>query len=150
MWPWTAPPRYLSSVEKEEFVKFVLGCASMGYAKSCKEVLALAQSLVANWGVTKAITSVWWESFCRRHPNLTIRYSAPLSKARMVASDSDVISRYFNILEQTLAENNLEDKPCQMFNMDETGMPLDPKSLGPFLQKERRMLLASLQETSSR
>ena len=93
--------------------------------QSHKEVLALVQSSVANWGVTKAITSVWWESL----PNLTIHNPAPLSQARVAASDSDVISRYFNILEQSLAENNLEDKPCQIFNMDETGMPLEPKSV---------------------
>ena len=75
----------------------------MGYAKPRKkEVLALVQSLVANWGITKLVTSGWWESFCRRHPNLTTCNPAPLSQARVAASDSDVISRYFDILEAKL------------------------------------------------
>ena len=84
----------------------------MGYAKRC-------------WHLCKtrvSITSVWWESFCRKHHNPTIRNPAPISQARVAASDSEVISRYFDILEQTPAENDLEDKPCQIFNMDETGM----------------------------
>ena len=134
----SGPSRYLSSEEEDELVRFLLGCASVGYAKSRKEVLALVQSLVANRGITKLVTSGWWESFCRRNPNLTIRTPAPLSQARVAASDSDVISRYFDILEQTLADNHLEDKPCQIFNMDETGMPLDPKSVrGIFAKGEK-------------
>ena len=28
-----------------------------------------------------------------------------------------------------IQENDLQDKPCQIFNMDETGMPLDPQPL---------------------
>lgn len=33
------------------------------------------------------------------------------------------------MLETTLVEYDLLDKPCQLFNIDETGLPLDPKSL---------------------
>ena len=34
---------------------------------------------------------------------------------------------YFDMLKETLEENNLTDKPCQIFNMDETGLPLSSK-----------------------
>jgi len=43
----------------------------------------------------------------------------------------------FDILEQTLADNDLEDKPCQIFNINETGMPLDPKSVRGIFAKRR-------------
>ena len=33
---------------------------------------------------------------------------------------------YFDLLEETLLSNELIDKPCQIFNCDETGMPLSP------------------------
>ena len=33
------------------------------------------------------------------------------------------------MLEATLLEYDLHDKPCQLFNIDETGMPLDLKPL---------------------
>jgi hypothetical protein len=39
-----------------------------------------------------------------------------------------MISRYFDLLERTLEENDLVSKPGQLYNMDESGMPLDPKS----------------------
>ena len=34
---------------------------------------------------------------------------------------------YFQLLKDTLIENNLMDSPNQIYNVDETGMPLDPK-----------------------
>jgi len=39
----------------------------------------------------------------------------------------DSLLRYFDLLEETINENGLGDKPAQLFNMDESGMPLDPK-----------------------
>ena len=43
-----------------------------------------------------------------------------------MASDPDVICKYYDLLECTLCDNNLMDKPAQIFNLDETGMLLDP------------------------
>ena len=40
-----------------------------------------------------------------------------------------MIDCYFDLLEEKLLENELKDCPCQIFNMDESGMPLDPKSM---------------------
>ena len=60
---------------------------------------------------------------------MTLRSAAPLSQAREVASDSDSLLRYFDLLEGMINENGLGDKPAQLFNMDESSMPLDPKPL---------------------
>ena len=43
----SGPPRYPSSKE-EELVSFFCGCVSMDYAKSCKELSALVESLLTN------------------------------------------------------------------------------------------------------
>jgi len=53
----------VQAVRREELVRFLLGCASMGYAKSCKGVLALVENLVVNQVTTKPSSSVWTESF---------------------------------------------------------------------------------------
>ena len=57
---------------------------------------------------------------------MILRSAEPLAYARAVASNPDVLDRYYDILERTLTENDLMDKPCQIFNCDETGMPLSP------------------------
>ena len=43
----------------------------------------------------------------------------------MCTSD-EILDTYFDMLEATLTDNGLIGKPVQIFNMDETGMPLDP------------------------
>ena len=99
----------------------------MGYARSRKEVLALVQAVLKNKGKEVVLSGGWWESFKKRHPKITLRSAEPLAYARAVASNPVVLDRYYDILESTLAENELGDKPCQIFNCDETGMPLSPK-----------------------
>ena len=87
------------------------------------------QKLLHSRGIKRDISSGWWESFLRRHPNVTLRTPASLSKVRAIATNPVVINQYFDILEDALEENDLLDKPCQIYNLDETGMPLDPKPL---------------------
>ena len=42
--------------------------------------------------------------------------------------DRDTIDRYFAILEDVLRDNSLIDKSRQIYNCDESGMPLCPSS----------------------
>ena len=119
------PATYLSFAEEEELVVFLTRCASIGYAKSRKEVLALVQRVLESRGIQKSVTNGWWESFRRRHPGLTLRTAVPLSLARTKATDPEILARYFDLLEKTIQENDLVGKPGQLFNIDESGMPLD-------------------------
>lgn len=121
--------RYLADSEEEELAEFIIGCASIGYPKTVRDILAVVQSILASRGVHRIVTYGWWEAYRRRHPALTLRVPSSLSKARALASTRDVIDRYFDLLEETLLKNELKDCPCQIFNMDESGMPLDPKSM---------------------
>lgn len=125
----SGPGKYLSDQEEDELVCFLLECASIGYPRSRQEVIAIVQRLCDRNGIQKVVSHGWWESFCRRHRNLTLRVTAPLSLSRAKATDVGVINKYFDMLEATLLEYDLHDKPCQLFNIDETGMPLDPKPL---------------------
>ena len=111
----SGPLPYLSSEEEDELVKFLLCSAAIGYPKSRKEVLSIVQNTVEKKNCNITVTNGWWEGFCHRHPNITLRTPAPLSKARVAASDPDVVQRYFDLLEQTMTENDIIDKPCQIF-----------------------------------
>ena len=119
---------YLSSSEEDELVQFLLRCANTGYAWGRKEVIAIAQRHCNSRGLDVQVTHGWLERFCQRHPTLSLRTTAPLSQARMRGSDTEALHTYFDMLEHTLSSNELADKPCQIYNMDETGMPLDPKA----------------------
>ena len=70
------------------------------------------------------VTQGWWKRFCQRNPQLSHRTAVPLSVARAMATDEHVIDRYFEMLTDTLSNNGLMHKPMQLYNCDETGMPL--------------------------
>ena len=119
---------YLTIEEEEELVSFLLKCAKIGYAHTRKEVLSLVRRIVESKGFDHVITDSWWRRFCERHPQLTLRAAMPLSQARAMATDENVINQYFDTLEDTLVENDIFDDPHCIYNLDETGMPLNPKS----------------------
>ena len=116
----SGPQTYLEPEEEKELVDFLLKSCDIGYAKSRKQVIALVKRLMQKKGMDVPVTSGWWRSFCTRHPRLTLRAPASLSKARVEASDPVLISNYFDLLENVLTENDLLDRPCQIFNMDES------------------------------
>ena len=125
----SGPSKYLSTEEEDELVQFLLDCASIGYPHGRLEVIAMVQRVCHERGIERVVTHGWWESFCRRHSEVTLRVTAPLSTARAKATDIDVINKYFDMFQATLEEYNLVQKPCQLFNIDETGLPISPKPL---------------------
>ncbi len=113
----SVPPKYLSSGEELELVTFLSQRDSIGYAKSRKEVLALVQWILDSKGIEQTVSNGWWESFCRRQPTLTLCTATPLSIAQAKASDPEMLSRYFDPLEQTLEDNTLVGKPGRIFTI---------------------------------
>jgi len=123
----SGPRKILNTEEEEELVAFVRRSAAIGYPKSRKDLMTLVQQIAENKGIQHLISNGWWQSFCKRHPNLTLRAPVALSQARAIATDREVMDNYFDLLEKTLAEYDLVGKPGQVFNMDESGFPLNPK-----------------------
>ena len=75
------------------------------------------------------MSSRWWESFRRRHPEVKLQTAERVAYVRLVSSSSAILDRYYDLLWSTLEENDLTDKPCLIFNVDESRMPLDPAAL---------------------
>ena len=46
----------------------------------------------------------------------------------MDAVNTSTMKHYFDLLKKTLKENKLIDSPGQIYNVDECGIPLDPKA----------------------
>jgi len=124
----SGPTKYLTCAEENDISRFLSRCCQIGYARSKVEVLALVQRILDSKGMKVTLSHGWWDSFRKRHPEFVLRVPAPVSQARSKASDPDVFMRYFDLLEETIKENGLDGKPGQIFNMDESAMPLDPKS----------------------
>ena len=123
------PNPYLTYLEEEELASFLIQTAKIGYPHTKKHVLALVQRIIDSKGIEASISNGWWERFRKRHPNLTLKSAMPLTYARAMTTDSDVFHRYYDMLEETLKSNGIFDNPTHIFNCDETGLPLSPKSL---------------------
>jgi len=51
----------------------------------------------------------------------------------MDAVNEETMSSYFDLLEDTLKKYNLLHCPAQIYNVDESGIPLDPSAAGQVL-----------------
>ena len=122
----SGPSQYLNDAEEEELVLFLLRSSSIGYPRSRNEVIALVQRVYYNKGLSVTVTQGWWKGFCRRNPSIALRTPAQVSLARAKATDPEVLHHYFDLLESTMIKYSIPDKPAQIFNMDETGVPLNP------------------------
>ena len=60
-----------------------------------------------------------------RQSHLVLRKGDPIANVRMDCLNKKVMNDYFDKLKKTLEENNLMKNPAQIYNVDETGMPLD-------------------------
>ena len=79
----------LSAEEEEELVSFLIKCARIGYPHTRKQVMSLVQSIAKTKGIETTVSEGWWERFKRRHCEISLRIAAPLSVARVMASDRE-------------------------------------------------------------
>ena len=104
-------PKYLTD-EEDILVKFLLKCASIGYPCSRNEVIAMVQRFCDSRNMSVHVTHGWWERFCFRHPEISLRTTSALSYARAKGQNEEALSSYFDILEDTFNEHKLHDKPA--------------------------------------
>ena len=55
----SGPPRYLSDNEENELAQFLQSCASIGYGRTKKDVLAIVQSVVESKGLKVQVSTGW-------------------------------------------------------------------------------------------
>ena len=69
----------------------------------------------------------WWRRFLERNPQLSLRMGDSTAHIRMSAINRENLIHYFCLLKQYLDDNDLANHHERIYNMDETGVPLDPK-----------------------
>ena len=70
-------PKYLTDDEEAELEEFLVGCASVGFARSRQQVLELVQEVVNRKGNSVRVSHGWWESFSLRGCEVAKPYSSP-------------------------------------------------------------------------
>jgi hypothetical protein len=134
----SGPRRYLDSCEEIELLNFLSHCSSLGYSRTRQQVIDLVQETVNMKGIQTKVSAGWWKSFQSRHQDLILRQPEPISQSRLAATSDVVLTNYFDLLESTLRDCDLTERPSQIFNLDESGFPLSPKPLKVIAKKGSR------------
>ncbi|XP_055907702.1 uncharacterized protein LOC129942684 [Eupeodes corollae] len=69
----------------------------------------------------------WLASFLERNKDISLRQSEGLSLSRAQGMNRSSANDFFEVLHKVLTENNLMDKPGNIFYMDESGLQLNNK-----------------------
>ena len=86
------------------------------------------------------ISNGWFTKFIKRNDALSLHKGDPTVAVRMDCLTTEITMKYFKNIEVCLKEHSLMNCPGQIYNVDETGMPLDhcpPKVVG---QKDKRKI----------
>lgn len=70
------------------------------------------------------VTESWVRSFLKRHPDLTLRTTEPLSKERFRQTTVEALEPHLKIYKAVLTKYGLIDEPRRTWNVDETSMRL--------------------------
>ena len=73
------------------------------------------------------ISEGWWRRFLERQPKLTLRRGDAMAHVRMDTINRKKLDQYFSLLKSVMEEHDLLNKPSQIYNVDESGVPLDPR-----------------------
>jgi hypothetical protein len=104
-------------------------CATVGYGKTRSDVLGIVQSAAADKGVLRSsrVSEGWWRRFLERQSDLSLRQGDSTAHVRMDATNKETMDQYFSLLHETLVTHKICDKPAQIYNVDESGVPFNPR-----------------------
>ena len=123
------PVPYLTVAEEDELEKYVVDACELGYGKTRRQVKGIVEKVAVEKGTLRSthVTDGWWTRFFQRHPKLSLQSGDATAHVRMNAVSNEKLKHYFSLLKKCLDENDLCSHPERIYNMDETGVPLDPK-----------------------
>jgi hypothetical protein len=70
----------------------------------------------------KQVGESWPKRFCKRHPDLKMKKTTGLEKARAKALNQHAVNEFFDMLTEVVKEYNI--LPGNLYNMDEKGVQL--------------------------
>lgn len=128
------PSSYLGEEAEMKLVNHIKKLQQYGFAPDRESVriwafkLAEQMKLKQRFNMEKGKAGYdWLCSFIRRHPDISVRKAEGISINRATGMNRETVKHYFELLDKILSENELHDKPSNVFNIDETGLQLNNK-----------------------
>ena len=138
------PKPYLNVEEERELAGYLIEASNIGYGKTRKDVLSLVESYVEKKEDVSLrsdnITHGWWQKFLKRNPSLSLRAGDSTAGVRMDAVNAENIANYFDQLRSLFDEYDFDNHPEAIYNLDETGVPLEPRPPKVISQKGKKKI----------
>lgn len=134
----------LSKQQETELAKHLELMAKWGFALTKKEVIQTVQDYVLEHNLQTPFKDntpgdEWFRGFCSRNA-LNLRKHEALDKARRSAtSDPYIIYPFYELLDKTIDELGLRDKPSHIWNLDETYFCSDPNRVPGVARKGQKV-----------
>lgn len=127
------PSPVLNKEEENELVDWIIKMAEIGYGQCKLQVCRMVKKMLDQNGRSSPFPDNlpgkdWWYAFLNRHPQISVRTPQALETQRAKACTPSAINKWYADYEQFLLTNDLIDKPNQIWNCDESGFSLCPKS----------------------
>ena len=125
------PNTALTTEEESALEAYLLYMAERGFPLTTKMAQAFAWAIAFRSGTQGRFNEStgpgkhWWQNFKARHPSLRLRTADYLERSRASALNREVIDNYFACLKTILESNSQMGAPRQLFNCDETFLPLN-------------------------
>ena len=112
------PKPYLNVREEGELSTFLKTCSDIGYGKTRRDIMCIAQSVALDKDTLKRdkITEGWWRRFRQRQPDLSLRRGNTTAHVRMNAVNSETMKQYFSMLNDVMNKYDLYAKPAQIYS----------------------------------
>lgn len=135
--------------EEDELCGYILDMETRLYGLTAKDLRALAYNLAVKnnkvhpFNVQKQEAGKdWFQGFLNRHPDLSIRKPESTSAARAAGFNRIVVDNFFNFLGNIYDEHHLT--PDRIYNCDETGVSVVPKTKSKIIAKRGRKQVGAL------
>ena len=129
----SGPDTILMKEEEEELVEWVLQMADIGYGQTRRQICEAVKRILDRSKRPNPFTENrpgkdWWYGFLHRHSTVAMRQPQALQASHASACTAQVLDKWFFEFEQFLFQHDLLEKPNRIWNCDESGYPLCPKS----------------------
>lgn len=113
--------------------EWALKMFSIGYGQTRRQVYEVVKRILDTTQRPNPFTDnrpgrYWWHAFLNCHPQLTMQQPQALQAVRASACTPQVLDQWFSRYKQFLMTHNLQNKPQCIWNCDESGFPLCPKT----------------------
>lgn len=127
------PHTVLTTEEEAAIEEWLIHMAKIGYGRSREQLKVAVKKIIELDGrpnpfIENMPGRTWIRAFLKRHPKVSCRHPEPLPTSRAMGCSEQHLDKWFKDFGDFLKENDLLNKPEQIWNADESGFPLHHRS----------------------